>query len=449
MKKNISLLFISIGLSLGLFAQEAATTSHSVSGGLVGAANYSRFKITDRGGIPLEAKWKWGYAAGLFLNFPLGNVVSIEPQALYSIVGSKGELSGIANFDQQLGYLSVPLFIKFHLGEYVALAVGPQFDFKLSAKDKMNDISNKDDFKSTSIAGTGGIEFFPRARVTIYGRYIHGLTKIVEPSTTAPYFYNQGFQAGLKFKLFGGKKKITAPPPPPPPPVPVDSDGDGIVDSLDKCPNQAGTAKYNGCPIPDSDGDGINDEQDKCPNQAGVARYNGCPVPDSDKDGINDDEDKCPQEAGVAQYNGCPVPDSDKDGIPDSEDKCPSIAGVAENGGCPAIPEFNATNIQFVTGKSALTAASLRELTEIVDYMNKYKEIKLDVGGHTDNVGKAASNQILSEKRAQAVKAALVKRGIASDRISATGYGMDQPVEDNTTAAGRARNRRVEFKFKQ
>ncbi len=420
MKKNISLLFIGMSLSLGLFAQEAATTSHSVSGGLVGAANYSRFKITDRGGLPLEAKWKWGYAAGLFLNFPLGNVVSIEPQALYSIVGSKAELSGIESFDQQLGYLSVPLFIKFHLGEYVALAVGPQFDFKLSAKDKINDVSNKDDFKSTSIAGTGGIEFFPRARVTIYGRYIHGLTKIEEPSTTAPYFYNQGFQAGLKFKLFGGKKKITAPPPPPPPPVPVDSDGDGVVDSLDKCPSQAG-----------------------------VARYNGCPVPDSDKDGINDDEDKCPQEAGVAQYNGCPVPDSDKDGVPDSEDKCPSIAGVAENGGCPAIPEFNATNIQFVTGKSALTAASLRELTEIVDYMNKYKEIKLDVGGHTDNVGKAASNQVLSEKRAQAVKAALIKRGIASDRISATGYGMDQPIEDNSTAAGRARNRRVEFKFKQ
>ncbi|TXJ26243.1 MAG: PorT family protein, partial [Chitinophagaceae bacterium] len=210
MKKNITLLFISMCLSFCLLAQE---TTNSVSGGLVGAANYSRFKITDRGSLPLESKWKWGYAAGVFLNFPLGNVVSIEPQALYSVVGSKAELSGIESLDQQLGYLSVPLFVKFHLGEYVALALGPQFDFKLSAKDKLTDVSNKDDFKSTSIAGTGGIEFFPRGRVTIYGRYIHGLTKIEEPSTTAPYLYNQAFQAGLKFKLFGGKKKVTPPPP--------------------------------------------------------------------------------------------------------------------------------------------------------------------------------------------------------------------------------------------
>jgi outer membrane protein OmpA-like peptidoglycan-associated protein len=448
MKKNTSLLFLSMALSLCSLAQDPVSTP-SIAGGLIGAANYSRFKITDRGNLPLESKWKWGYAAGVYLNFPLGNVISIEPQALYSSVGTKVESSGNEIVNQQLNYLSVPLFIKFHLGPVVALAIGPQFDFRLNAKEKISDISNKEDFKSTSIAATGGIELFPRARVTIYGRYFHGLTKIEEPSTAAPYYYNQGFQAGLKFKLFGNKKAAPAPPPPPPPAPPVDTDNDGIVDSLDKCPTQAGTAKYNGCPVPDSDGDGVNDEEDKCPQQAGIAKYNGCPIPDSDKDGINDEEDKCPQEAGVAQYNGCPVPDSDKDGIPDAEDKCPSIAGVKENGGCPAIPKFNATNIQFVTGKAVLTATSLRELTEIVEYMNQYKEIKLEIDGHTDNVGKAASNQVLSEKRAESVKAALIKRGISSDRLIAKGYGMDQPVEDNSTSAGRARNRRVEFKFAQ
>lgn len=447
MKKNTLLFFTALGLSLGAYAQDSTKTP-SIAGGLIGAGNYSRFKITDRGNLPLESKWKWGYAAGVYLNFPLGNVVSIEPQVLYSAVGTKVETNGNEIVDQQLNYLSVPLLIKFHLGEYVALGVGPQFDFTLSAKEKKMDVDNKDDFKSTSIGATGGIEFFPRARVTLYGRYTHGLTKIEEPSTTAPFYYNQLFQAGLKFKLFGNKRAKAAPPPPPPPPAPpVDTDNDGIVDSLDKCPTQAGTAKYNGCPVPDSDGDGVNDEQDKCPQQAGVARYDGCPIPDSDGDGINDDLDKCPQEKGVAQYNGCPVPDSDKDGIPDTQDKCPGIAGVPENGGCPAIPKFNATNIQFVTGKAALTTASLRELTEIVEYMNQYKEITLEIAGHTDNVGKAASNQVLSEKRAEAVKAALIKRGIASDRLTSVGYGMDQPIEDNTTAAGRARNRRVEFKF--
>src|SRR6218665_3892667 len=446
MKKNILLSFIGFCLSVSVIAQDP-TSRPTISGGLIGAGNYARIKITDRGNLPVESKWKWGYAAGAFLNFPLGNVVSIEPQALYSVVGTKIETSGTQFANQQLNYLSVPLFIKFHLGEYVALAVGPQFDFLLSAKEKMSDVKNKDDFKSTSIGATGGIEFFPRGPVTIYGRYMHGLTKIEEPDTPAPFYYNQLFQAGLKFKLFGNKRKAVPPPPPPPPLPPVDTDNDGIVDSLDKCPTQPGTAKYNGCPVPDSDGDGIDDEQDKCPQQAGVARYDGCPVPDSDGDGINDDQDKCPQEKGVAQYNGCPVPDSDGDGIPRSEEKCPGIAGVRENDGCPAIPKFNATNIQFVTGKATLTTVSLRELTEIVEYMNRYKEINLEIDGHTDNVGKAASNQVLSEKRAESVKTALVKPRISSEKLISKGYGMDQPVEENSTPAGRARNRRVEFKF--
>ncbi|MCG2617816.1 OmpA family protein [Terrimonas sp. NA20] len=446
--KRISSLLVCLGMACCVLAQDDTTSTPSVSGGFIGAGNYSRFKITDRGNLPLESKWKWGYAAGMYFNFPVSRGFSIEPQVLFSTMGSYVENNSVEISNQQINYLSVPLLMKFHLGHYVALAVGPQFDFSLWAKERRTKVDNKDNFKGTSIGATGGIEFFPHGRVSLYGRYTHGLTKIQEPSNNPPYAYNQLFQAGLKFKLFGNAKKpAPLPPPPPAPPVIVDSDNDGVADSLDKCPTVPGIAKYNGCPIPDSDGDGVNDEEDKCPQQAGSPRYNGCPVPDSDGDGINDDEDKCPKEKGVAKYNGCPVPDGDKDGIPDSEDKCPGIAGVPENGGCPAIPKFNANNIQFVTGKATLTAAAVRELTEIVEYLNKYQQIKLEIDGHTDNVGKAASNQLLSEKRAASVKAALVKRGIASDRLTTVGHGMDQPIEDNSTPAGRARNRRVEFRF--
>ena len=73
-----------------------------------------------------------------------------------------------------------------------------------------------------------------------------------------------------------------------------------VIDKNDKCPNEVGhrvnmmVARY-----PDTDGDGINDEADKCTNETGTAKYNGCPVPDTDKDGINDEEDKCPNEAGT------------------------------------------------------------------------------------------------------------------------------------------------------
>ena len=206
---------MSMALSVCVFAQDSTGTP-SIAGGLIGAGNYSRFKITDRGNLPLESKWKWGYAAGVYLNFPLGNVVSIEPQVLYSAMGTKVETNGNEVVNQQLNYLSVPLLIKFHLGEYVAIAVGPEFDFRLNAKEKISDVDNKEEFKSTSIGATGGIEFFPRARVSIYGRYTHGLTKIEEPSTTAPFYYNQLFQAGLKFKLFGNKRKAAPLPPPPP-----------------------------------------------------------------------------------------------------------------------------------------------------------------------------------------------------------------------------------------
>ena len=75
---------------------------------------------------------------------------------------------------------------------------------------------------------------------------------------------------------------------------------------------------------------------------------------------------------------------------------------------------------------------------------------KADVGieGHTDNVGNAAANQALSARRAEAVKAYLVGKGIAADRLTATGYGQERPVADNSTINGRAENRRVDFTFK-
>ena len=129
--------------------------------------------------------------------------------------------------------------------------------------------------------------------------------------------------------------------------------------------------------------------------------------------------------------------------------QCPTIAGVRENGGCPAIPKFNAADIQFITGSAKPTSKAVKELDDMLAYLNKYPEIKLTIEGHTDNVGKPESNQTLSQKRAEAVKTAIVKKGISEDRITAVGFGMDQPIADNKTAAGKAKNRRVVFKFNQ
>lgn len=291
----------------------------------------------------------------------------------------------------------------------------------------------------------GGLKFnlFDEAAIFITTTYRVPIT-----AENANYHFMHSF--GIAGTI--GKKKQVAPPPPPPPPS--DRDGDGIIDANDQCPDVPGLAKYNGCPIPDTDKDGINDEEDKCPQVPGTARYNGCPVPDSDKDGINDEEDKCPQVPGVARYQGCPVPDSDNDGVNDEEDKCPNLAGTRENNGCPEVKQeivnrvnYAAKNIFFATGSARLLSTSNKALNEIAKIMKDDPNLKLDIDGHTDNVGKDESNMTLSQNRANSVKAYLVKQGVDESRLNATGYGETQPIADNKTAAGRAKNRRVEMKL--
>ncbi|HEX5111941.1 MAG TPA: OmpA family protein, partial [Saprospiraceae bacterium] len=222
-------------------------------------------------------------------------------------------------------------------------------------------------------------------------------------------------------------------------------------DEVDKCPQVAGLEKYGGCPIPDTDKDGINDEVDKCPQVAGLAKYNGCPIPDTDNDGVNDEQDKCIDKPGLAQFMGCP--DTDKDGVQDAEDHCPTIVGPASNFGCPVIEsaKFNTRRIQFVTGSANLTADAKANLKEGAKLLNSddFKMLKVDIRGHTDNVGDDVSNMKLSEKRAKAVLEELAKNGVSRDRMTATGFGETMPIADNNTKEGRAQNRRVVFDVKQ
>lgn len=101
----------------------------------------------------------------------------------------------------------------------------------------------------------------------------------------------------------------------------------------------------------------------------------------------------------------------------------------------------------FDTASAKLKPTANAKLQQVVDFAGKYPEANMEVSGHTDNRGGDAYNQKLSEKRAAAVKAYLVKKGVAADRISSKGYGKTQPVADNKTKAGRAANRRVEVRY--
>lgn len=101
--------------------------------------------------------------------------------------------------------------------------------------------------------------------------------------------------------------------------------------------------------------------------------------------------------------------------------------------------------ITFDIGKATIKPESMTEINRIFDLMNQNPDLKFEVQGHTDNTGNAASNQTLSEKRAQAIVAKLVEMGIKADRLTAVGKGQTNPIADNSTDEGRAKNRRVEF----
>ena len=101
--------------------------------------------------------------------------------------------------------------------------------------------------------------------------------------------------------------------------------------------------------------------------------------------------------------------------------------------------------IHFDAGKATIQADSEAILQQIVALMQQNPTLKLMVAGHTDNVGAAAANQTLSEKRGQSVAAWLTSHGIAASRLTSAGFGATRPVADNNSEDGRAKNRRVEL----
>ncbi|WP_225410452.1 OmpA family protein [Stigmatella hybrida] len=240
----------------------------------------------------------------------------------------------------------------------------------------------------------------------------------------------------------------------------LDNDGDGIIDSADKCPNELGPLQNLGCPIVDKDGDGINDPQDKCPDEPedkdGFQDEDGCPDLDNDADGVPDGQDKCPLEAGPAENGGCPDADKDRDGIVDRLDACPEEPGVPEEKGCAKKYKMVVVKkdrieikkqINFGTGSAKIIGAQsqaiLKDVATVLKDMPILKKVRIE--GHTDSLGADTSNLRLSQKRADAVMAQLIKLGVDPGRLDAVGYGETKPIASNATKAGRAENRRTEF----
>jgi outer membrane protein OmpA-like peptidoglycan-associated protein len=239
---------------------------------------------------------------------------------------------------------------------------------------------------------------------------------------------------------------------------PMDADNDGICDGLDKCPNTPKGCKVDatGCPM-DADGDGVCDGVDKCPNTSKGVKVDatGCP-PDADGDGVPDYLDKCPNtpKGCKVDKDGCPI-DSDGDGVPDCLDKCPDTPkGVkVDASGCPIseyIPEPEKpvvlTGVHFEFNKSILTPDSKTILDKVAASLIERPDVKVEIAGHTDSKGSDAYNLKLSDRRSAAVREYLISKGVMAENLTSKGYGESQPIADNKTDEGRAKNRRVELR---
>lgn len=257
-------------------------------------------------------------------------------------------------------------------------------------------------------------------------------------------FYDGVFNAGVLIPL--GTMEHTAPPVEEAPAevVPTDSndsDGDGVADDLDQCPGTPAGAVVDekGCEA-DADGDGVPDRLDQCPDTAAGTQVgpNGCPG-DSDGDGVLDADDECPRTPAGAKVlaNGCAL---------QGDCRTPRPGEQVDENGCAAVKAFVLKGVVFEFDSTRLTEDAKKILDQVAETLNGYPEIKVEISGHTDNVGSDAYNLGLSERRAIAVKDYLTDHSVDAARMTPVGYGKAQPIDTNDTEEGRATNRRVELR---
>ncbi len=245
---------------------------------------------------------------------------------------------------------------------------------------------------------------------------------------------------------------------------PGDADGDGVLDGLDACAStpKGATVDAKGCPS-DADNDGVIDGLDQCADtpRGATVDTDGC-TKDSDGDGVLDGLDRCndTQKGCNVDSLGCPR-DTDGDGVCDGLDKCPgtSLGLKVDKDGCPIEVMERETelldtgmirlqDVNFETAKAALLPESLPVLDVVGTVLSKWTELKIEIGGHTDNRGSNAYNQKLSEERVNSVLTYLLQKFplLKNEQFVVKGYGESKPLMPNADPESMAKNRRVEFK---
>jgi outer membrane protein OmpA-like peptidoglycan-associated protein len=236
-------------------------------------------------------------------------------------------------------------------------------------------------------------------------------------------------------------------------PLNKDTDGDGLTDGRE-------VKQYKTDPLnPDTDGDRLNDGDE-------VMNYRTDPLKvDTDGDGLNDGDE-------VLTYKTDPLNvDTDKDELTDGNEvlthKTNPLVADTDNGGVPDgkevqlslnplnpgddVPIINVgeriilEGVNFETNKTALLTYAQQILDQVALSLVMNPTAEVAIHGHTDNVGGARYNMQLSLGRAEAVKAYIISKGISGSRVTTKGFGFTKPIADNSTAEGRAKNRRIEF----
>jgi OmpA-OmpF porin, OOP family len=253
------------------------------------------------------------------------------------------------------------------------------------------------------------------------------------PPQNNKHFYDGVLNIGLLFPLGVPAK--------PEEPAVMDSDGDGVPDDVDECPGTPAGAIVDarGCEL-DSDGDGVPDRIDQCPDTpiGQAVDEVGCPLTnDGDGDGVLDDVDECPNTPAGAKVlaNGCSLVD---------DCRTPGPGEQVDANGCAI--GFVLKGVKFEFNADRLTRRAQEILDQVAETLLAYPDVRVEIGGHTDSLGRDAYNLALSERRARSARQYLIGRGVDAGRMTAVGYGEARPIADNETPEGQEENRRVELK---
>jgi outer membrane protein OmpA-like peptidoglycan-associated protein len=447
----------------------AASESHAQRAGTFEVGVFPTIAYLDRTLHLNQAKGGPGARIGFFLTDRL----AIEAE------GSWVPTNGPNDADVKYMPLHARVVLNFPAGDAVGVLLGAGYGHSRFRDVGARDSLHPEGISDHGVSGNAGIRLglgdITSIRIDTYVDYIPS------PDNRAKENWHWGIQPGLSFMLGGGSAG------------PRDRDADGVPDDVDECKKTPAGDRVDakGCTVKDADGDGVFDDADACADTPAGDRVDakgcslpkdadgdgvvdaadgcadtpkgdkvdekGCTLPkDADGDGVTDDVDACADTPAGEQVDakGCGAGqrDGDGDGVNDAADRCPSTpSGVEVDAeGCqvlfqPTKKTLILEGVTFETGKSTLTPESETILTGVAESLVANDSIRVQVTGHTDNTGSLALNRRLSRARADAVRTYLISRGVAEDRLTARGFGPDQPVASNKTDEGRAQNRRVEL----